>query len=67
MPILYKDYIYNLQFWDTSGGQIFKNIINNFIKTTEIFFFVYDVSNKSTLEYLYTYYDEVKSMIPVHN
>lgn len=59
LMLKYNDVNIKLQIWDTAGQERFKSISVNYFKSANGFIFVYDITNKNTLENLNNWFDIV--------
>ena len=58
--ITFKNKIYQLEFWDTSGLEKDRSVNKIFMKESKIIIFVYDITNKRSFEQLDYWLDSAK-------
>lgn len=54
------DKVIRLQLWDTAGQERFRSLIPSYIRDSNVAILIYDITSKSTFEYLDTWYEDIK-------
>ncbi|KAF0270262.1 hypothetical protein FOG48_00665 [Hanseniaspora uvarum] len=52
--------VIRLQLWDTAGQERFRSLIPSYIRDSNVAILIYDVTSRSTFDYLDTWYEDIK-------
>ncbi|XBW34748.1 hypothetical protein QEN19_000315 [Hanseniaspora menglaensis] len=52
--------VIRLQLWDTAGQERFRSLIPSYIRDSNVAILIYDITSKSTFEYLDSWYEDIK-------
>ena len=56
---------YRIQFWDTSGQKIFKSIDHCYFENTNVFFLVYDITDRESFERIDECFTDIMEYNPI--